>query len=509
MGALPLYFFGIMKRILGFDTDKYLQAQKKAIRKRMNQVGRLYLEFGGKLLADNHAARTLPGYDPQAKLRLLKELEKDMAIIYCVSAKQLADGKIRGDWGVGYDLATLKALKDLSKAELPVEGVVINRYEGESEAKIFAKRLKRKGIKVFKRKEIDEYPQDLDLILSPQGYGQDDYLKIDKPLIVVWGAGGGAGKLSTCLGQIYLDAQQGVDSGYAKLETFPVWDLSLDHPANVAYEASTADLGDTNMLDPFHLEAYDERAVNYNRDVEAFPIIKEIFNELLPKDNFCREYKSPTDMGVNFLSKGIIDDQVVRQAAKKEINFYLFRYRQEYSQGLLDKEVLKRMNLIMNKVNIGGTYLPPVEIARQARKEARKRKDKGDQGKNCGAAMELPNGEIVSGKNSPLLHAEAAVVLNALKKLSGIKDEHDLITKQVISQVKELKKEMQEDSYSLTCAETLLALSISCQSNPLAKKAQQNLKHLQNSFIHTTHIPSADDKKIFHKLNIWVSTDGN
>ncbi len=474
----------------------------------MKQVGRLYLEFGGKLLADNHAARTLPGYDPQAKLKLLKELEKDMAIIYCVSAKQLADGKIRGDWGVGYDLATLKAVEDLEKAGLPVEGVVINRYEGEAEAKIFAKRLKRNGIKVFKRKEIKEYPQNLDLILSPQGYGGDDYFQIAKSLIVVWGAGGGAGKLSTCLGQIYLDAQHGINSGYAKFETFPVWDLPLDHPVNVAYEASTADLGDTNMIDPFHLEAYQKSVVNYNRDIEAFPIIKEIFNKLLPQDNFCRQYKSPTDMGVNLLSNGIIDEEIVKQAAKKEINFYLFRYRQEYKQGLLNEDVLRRMNLIMNKVNIDETYLPPVSAARRAKKQAENQPDKGDQEVYCGAAIELPDGNVVCGKNSPLLHAEAAVVLNALKELAGIKDEHDLITENVISLVKDLKKEIKDDSYSLSCAETLLALSISSQTNPLAQKALKEISSLRNTYLHTSHLPSPEDANIFNKLDIWVSTDG-
>jgi len=469
---------------------------------------RLYLEFGGKLLKDYHAARTLPGYDPEAKLKLLKSLEKDIAVIYCISAKQLENGKIRGDFGIGYDLATLKALEKLKEAGLPVAGVVINRYEGEKEAQIFAKRLQRMDLSVYYRQEISDYPDNLDLILSKKGYGGDDYIDIDKQLIVVWGAGPGSGKLSTCLGQIYNDARKGLDSGYAKLETFPVWDLPLNHPVNVAYEASTADLGDNNLIDPFHLDAYEERAVNYNRDVEAFPIIKEIFNELLPEDNFCRQYQSPTDMGVNLLSQGIVDEKKVKQAAKKEINFYLFRYRQEYKKGLLDKEVLIRMSVLMKKVNINEEYLPTVKPARKARKKARKSENKGEKGVNCGAAIELKTGKVTSGKNSPLLHAESAVVLNALKVLAGIADEHDLITEEVIKQVRRLKKEIEKGSLSLTCSETLLALTISAQINPLAQKAVNQLENLRRCFMHTTHRPAPADDNLFRKLNIWVSTDG-
>lgn len=492
-----------------FSTKKYLDAQKKAIEERMQKTpARLYLEFGGKLLKDYHAARTLPGYDPEAKLRLLKSLKKDMSVIYCISAKQLENGKIRGDWGLGYDLATLKTLEKLKKAGLPVAGVVINRYEGESEAKIFAKRLRRLGLSVHYRREISNYPDDLDLILSDNGYGRDDYLDIDKQLIVVWGAGPGSGKLSTCLGQIYHDGQRGLDSGYAKLETFPVWDLPLNHPINVAYEAATADLGDNNMIDPFHLDAYGEKTINYNRDVEAFPIIKEIFDKLFKKDNYCCQYQSPTDMGVNLLSTGIINEKEVKQAAKKEINFYLFRYRQEYKQGLVDEEVLNRMSVLLKKVEINETFLPTVTPAHQVRKEAEKSKDKGEKGVNCGAAIELKNGEVVSGKNSPLLHAESAAVLNSLKILADINDSHDLITEEVIKQVRKLKRQIGESSLSLTCSETLVALTISTQINPLAQKALKQLPKLSGCFMHTTHRPAPADTNLFRKLNIWISTDG-
>lgn len=492
-----------------FSTKKYLDAQKQAIEKRMQKTpARLYLEFGGKLLKDYHAARTLPGYDPEAKLKLLRGLKKDMAVIYCISAKQLENGKIRGDWGIGYDLATIKTLEKLKRAGLPVAGVVINRYEGESEAKIFAKRLKRMNLSVHYRREIPDYPDDLDLILSGEGYGRDEYLDIDKQLIVVWGAGPGSGKLSTCLGQIYHDAQKGLNSGYAKLETFPVWDLDLNHSVNVAYEAATADLGDNNLIDPFHLDAYDKKAVNYNRDVEAFPIIRAIFTKLLPEDNYCRQYQSPTDMGVNLLSRGIVDEEKVKQAAKKEINFYLFRYRQEYKKGLVDEKVLNRMSVLMKKVDIGEDFLPTVLSTRQARKEAEEKNNKGEAGINCGAAIELVDGQVISGKNSPLLHAESAAILNSLKVLADIDDAHDLITKDVIKQVKKLKKQIGEKSVSLTCSEALVALTISAQINPLAQKALNQLEKLKNCFMHTTHCPVPADSNLFRKLNIWVSTDG-
>jgi len=493
----------------GFDTKKYLAAQKKAIEERLTKFsGRLYLEFGGKLIDDFHASRTLPGYDSNAKMLLLKSLNRDLEILYCVSAKQLANGKIRGDWEIGYDLVTIKALEDLGSFGLPVLGVVINRFEGESEAKILEKRLKRMGVKVFKRYEIDGYPNDVDNILGSRGYGRDDYIKTKKPLVIVWGAGPGSGKLSTCLGQIYQDAKYGLNSGYTKFETFPVWNLPLDHPVNIAYEAATADLGDFNLIDPFHLRAYKKVAVNYNRDVEAFPIIKTIFEKILSQKNFSCYYRSPTDMGFNVLKEGIIDDKTVCEAAKKEVVFYLFRYRQEYKRGLVDERTIERMNTIMKRLRINEQYLKVVPAARRAREEALKRKDKGERGIYCGAAIELPNREIITGKNSPLLHAEAAAVLNAIKVLGNITNDLDLISPSVIKQINKFKKQINEKSQSLNCAEALLALAVSVQANPLAQKAQCFLGNLGGCFMHTTHDLSPADKSIFRKLGVWVSTDG-
>lgn len=494
---------------LGFDTKKYLLAQKRKIEERLVKFsGRLYLEFGGKLLDDFHAARTLPGYDPNAKLLLLKSLKKEMGILYCISAKQLAEGKIRGDWGIGYDLATIKILEDLERNDLPLIGVVINRFEGEYEAEKFEARLKRLKIAVFKRKEIKGYPNDLNLILNKKGFGSDDYVKVKRPLVVVWGAGPGSGKLSTCLGQIYNDNLCGIDSGYAKFETFPVWDLPLEHPANVAYEAATADLGDYNLVDPFHYQAYGKVVVNYNRDVDCFPIIKAVFNEITGPKSFSRQYQSPTDMGFNVLKQGICSDKVVCEAAKKEINFYLFRYRQEFRQGLVSEKTLERMETLMYRVGIKENYLPTVSAARQALEKAKKQKGKGEKGIYCGAAIELGNSRVVTGKNSPLLHAEAAAILNAIKVLANIPDNLDLISPQIIRQINNLKKQINEKYFSLNCSEALLALAVSSQQNPLAGKAQKFLSGLKGCFIHTTHQISSADESIFRKLGIWVSTDG-
>lgn len=498
-----------MKPSLAFSTDKYLKAQKEAIEERLSKFsGRLYLEFGGKLLDDFHATRTLPGYDPNAKLTLLKSLKKKLGILYCVSAKQLSNGKIRGDLGIGYDLATLKALETLKKNKLPVIGVVINRYEGEVEAKNFERRLENMDIPVYKRKEIVGYPNDLNLILSDKGYGADDHVKTDKSLIVVWGAGPGSGKLSTCLGQIYLDEKLGINSGYAKFETFPVWDLPLDHPVNIAYEAATADLGDFNLIDPLHLKAHQKQAVNYNRDVEAFPIIKATFEKILSKNNFSRNYCSPTDMGFNVLSSGMINDSEICLAAKKEINFYLFRYRQEFKKGLVSKEVLDRMDNLLRKIDITEEYLPTVLIARNCKKSAESQKNKGEDGVYCGSAIELKDGTIVTGKNSPLLHAEAAMVLNAIKVLAKISDDTELISPLVIKQINKLNQQIGDTSLSLNCSETLLALAASTASNPLALKAQSFLSGLRGCYMHSTHKLSSADESIFRKLGIWVSTDG-
>lgn len=494
---------------IGFSTKKYLDAQQAAIKERLSQFpGKLYLEFGGKLIEDFHATRTLPGYDPDAKVSLLLSLKQNLEIIYCISAKQLQQKKIRGDLNMTYDLATFKALDDFKRFGLPLHSVVINRFDGEHEAIIFKKRLERNGIKVHVRNEIKNYPNNIENILSKKGYGKDPHLKTKKQLIVVWGAGPGSGKLSTCLGQVYLDQTKGINSGYAKFETFPIWDLPLNHPVNIAYEAATADLGDFNLIDPFHLKKHKKRTVNYNRDVEAFPIIQKLIKKMIPEDNFMREYFSPTDMGVNMAKQGILNDKIVSDAAKKEITFFLFRYRNEYKRGLIDKDVLERMEKVMNKLKLKETHIKTVSAARKAAKDAEKKRGKGEDNIYCGAAIELPDFRIISGKNSPLLYAEASAVMNAIKVLTGIPDSYELISKQIIQQINSQKDLIGEQSKSLTTAEALLALAVSALNNPLAKKAQKGLKQLQNCYFHTTHSLAKEDEAIFRKLGIWVTTDG-
>jgi len=494
----------------GFDTEKYLKIQTEAIKKRLAKFKhRLYLEIGGKLYGDFHAARTLPGYDPDVKLLLLKNLKKEMEIIFCVSAKQLSSHKLRGDWGIGYDLATINVLEDLKSFGFPVKTVIINRFAKEKEADILKKRLQRKGYKVYLRYEIKNYPQDLGLVLSKDGYGQDNYIKTEKPLIVVWGIGPGSGKLSTCLGQIYHDQKKGLNSGYAKFETFPIWNLALEHPVNLAYEAATADLGDFNLIDSFHLKAYGKTVINYNRDVEAFPILASLIQKIISKDNFMVHYRSPTDMGVNMMRKGIINEEIVCQAAKREMVFYLFRYQQEYHKGIVDKKILTKMKSLFKKAEISENDLPTVSAARQAKKEAEESKEKGEKGIYCGSAIELKNGKIITGKNSSLLHAEAACLLNAIKSLAGIPDSIDLLSPRVIESFNEVKGEiLQEKSKSLEANEVLAALAISGPSNSTVKKALKKLPNLKNCYFHTTHLPARGDSVLFRKLGIWVSTDG-
>ncbi|MFH1780995.1 MAG: DUF1846 domain-containing protein [Patescibacteria group bacterium] len=493
----------------GFSTKKYLDAQAEAIKERFSKFpGRLYLEFGGKLIDDFHATRTLPGYEPNAKVSLLLSLKKNLEIIYCISAKQLQQRKIRGDLNLPYNQATLKALTDLKGFNLPLLCVVINRYNGETEADIFKKRLERMGIKVYLRHEIKNYPNNLSNILGKNGYGKDPYIKTTKPLVVVWGAGPGSGKLSTCLGQIYLDQKKGLNSGYAKFETFPVWDLPLNHPINWAYEAATADLGDYNLIDPFHKKYHKKIAVNYNRDVEAFPIIEKLIKQMIPKNNFMHQYYSPTDMGVNQIAKGIIDDKILCEAAKKEIVFFLFRYRNEYNRGLVDKEVITRMEKLMKKLKLTENSLKTVPAARKACQIAKTQKNKGEGKICCGSAIELHNGEIITGKNSPLLYSEASAILNAIKSITEIPDSYELISKQIIKKINSQKQLLGENSNSLTTAEALLALAVSSITNPLAKKAQTALQQLENCYFHSTHHLSLDDEAIFRKLGIWVTTDG-
>ena len=492
----------------GFDSDTYLEEQAKAIVERVQKFGgRLYLEFGGKLCFDLHAARVLPGYDPKNKIKLLKMLE-DSEIVYCVCAKDLQKGTIRQDFGLTYDNQTLKAIDDLAERGLEVSAVVITRYEGEEAAKRFRRKLKNLGIKVFVQTEIEGYPKDIDFVVSDDGLGKMTYVPVKGKIIIVTGAGGGSGKMAFCLSQIYHEHKKGLNSGFAKFETFPIWNLPLKHPVNVAYEAATANLLDEIMVDPFHKAAYGVEAVNYNRDIENFAIMENVFERIVQKENSVNEYKSPTDMGVNTAKKGILDDGVCRKAAKQEIIRRYFRYKEEFLKGLHSKRTIERMEEIMEKVGLKEIHRKVVMPARKAAEQARNQKDKGNKGIYSGAALELGNGKIVTGKNSPLLHSESAVVLNAIKELAKIPDKVHLLSYEIIRQINHFKiKTLNEKSESLNLNETLIALSISAAKVEKARKAIEKLKELEGCEMHTTHTPTNGDYQALRKLKINVTTD--
>ncbi|MGE5560360.1 MAG: DUF1846 domain-containing protein [Chloroflexota bacterium] len=492
----------------GFSTEKYLAAQTQAIKDRVAKFsGRLYLEFGGKLIEDYHAARVLPGYDPDAKINILRALQKDSDLVFCVSAHDIQRGRIRGDFGLTYDNATLKTIEDLGERGLEVTAVIISRFTGEESAQRFRDYLENRGVRTYLQPEITGYPTDIDRIVSDAGYGAYPYIQSDKHLIVVTGAGPGSGKMGTCLAQVYLDARAGRTSGYAKFETFPIWNLSLAHPVNLAYEAATADLADKNMIDPFHLEAYGIEAVNYNRDVENFAIMRQIISRIISHDNPMAQYRSPTDMGVNMAGAGIIDDAVVREAGRQEIIRRFFRYNWEVLRRVENQETADRVRLLMSEQEIAPTDRAVVQPARRVAEDA-EAQGEGHQGVFCGAAIELPDGTIVTGKNSPLLHAESAAIINAIKQLAQIPDGIHLLAPGVLESISHLKiEEMGGRAPSLNVAETLVCLAMSSATNPTTQAAIRCLSRLRGCEMHTTHAPSRGDEDALRKLGINFTTD--
>jgi len=493
---------------IGFNNDKYLAEQSKAIIERVKKFDhKLYLEFGGKLCYDNHASRVLPGYDPRVKLRLLKMLGDQVEIVFCIYAKDIEMGRLRGDWGMTYDMVTLFTIDDLKDSGLNVSSVVLTRFKGEHQAVRFLNRVERMGIATYIHKEIKGYPSDVDTIVSDKGYGKNSYIRTKKPIIVVTAPGPGSGKLATCLSQMYHDHKKGTHSGYAKFETFPIWNLPLKHPVNVAYESATADIQDYNLVDPFHLNAYKKKSINYNRDVEAFPILHEILRRIVGAGSKDIMYNSPTDMGVNRIASGIVNDDVVRAAAKQEIIRRYFRYRWEFMIGSQSKETVERSKGIVDALGLTEDDRRPVVYARKALRHAKK-KNKGYNGVFCGAAIELPSGKVITGKNSPLLHAASAAILNAIKKLARIPDEIDLLPKVVINNIGMLKKStLGMRSESLDVEEILVTLSISATNNPAAEAGMKKLGELKGCEMHLTHIPSEGDEGGLRKLGINVTTD--
>jgi len=490
---------------IGFDNDTYLAEQSAEILRRIGQFGdKLFLEFGGKLLYDYHAARVLPGFDPNVKMRLLQKLADQVDIILCIHAGDIEHKKMRADFGISYDADALKLIDDLREWGIEVTAVVITRFEEQPAAIQFKNKLERRGIAVFTHKFTKGYPTHIEMIVSEEGYGANAYIPTAKPIVVVTGPGPGSGKLATALSQLYHERKRGIRAGYAKFETFPIWNLPLKHPVNVAYEAATADLRDFNMIDSHHLEAYNERTVNYNRDVEAFPLLRRIIEKITGEP--C-PYKSPTDMGVNRAGFGIIDDSAVREAAVQEIIRRYFRYTTEYALGMMDKGTVERAELIMEEIGARPEDRPVVVPARRAAGEAQRR-GKGNEGIFCGAAVELPDGTIITGMNSPLLHSSAALILNAAKHLAGIPARIDLLPKNIIESLSHFKRDVLEKKrLSLDLEETLIALSISGANNPAAQAAVEKLKELRGCDVHTTHIPAPGDEAGLRKLGLNLTCD--
>ncbi|NMC05096.1 MAG: DUF1846 domain-containing protein [Candidatus Lokiarchaeota archaeon] len=496
---------------LGFDSDVYLKQQSQYIVERAKNLGldRLYIEFGGKFIYDMHAARILPGFDPNAKIKLLQVLKDRTDIIICVFAGDIERRKMRADFGITYDADVLKLVDDLREWGLEPKAVIITRFDNQALVKQFMDKLTRRDINVFTHRAIKGYPADLDLVVSDEGYGSNPYIEVSKPICVVTAPGPNSGKMATCLSQLYHEHKRGIKTGYAKFETFPIWNLPLKHPVNVAYESATADLGDFNCVDPFHLEAYNQVSINYNRDVEAFPLLKKIIERIMGASNV--PYKSPTDMGVNRAGFAITDDLACQAAAKQELIRRYFRYSCEYAIGAAAQKTVERAELLMKELNLGPADRLVVGPARRAAEDA-KHKGKGDGDVYCGAAIELDDGQgtIVTGKNSPLMHASSAVVLNAIKRLAGIPDKIDLISKNVLESIGHLKKDVfLVKNVSLDLGEALIALGISATTNPTAQFAMEKLKDLKGCEMHMTHMPTPGDEAGLRRLGLNVTSDPN
>ncbi|MBQ3147156.1 MAG: DUF1846 domain-containing protein [Oscillospiraceae bacterium] len=480
---------------VAFDNEKYLQTQSEHIRQRLAQFGgKLYLEFGGKLYDDNHAARVLPGFQPDSKLRMLLQLKDQVEMVIAINAADIEKNKIRGDLGITYDRDVIRLIGIFRDFGLYVSSVVLTRYHGQAAAKAFQARLEGMGLRVYRHYAIEGYPSNTTYVVSDEGFGRNDYIETTRELVVVTAPGPGSGKLATCLSQLYHEHKRGVRAGYAKFETFPVWNLPLNHPVNLAYEAATADLSDVNMLDPFHLEAYGVTTVNYNRDVEAFPVLETMFQRIL---GTC-PYKSPTDMGVNMVGNCIVDDEQAKNASRQEIVRRYYAALCEQKQGKCTDEVVRKLELLMRKAQVDVSSRHVVEAALALAEKTEK----------PAAAIELPDGRIITGKTSNLLGASSALLLNALKALGGIQDELHLISPVVIDPIQHLKvNHLGNRNPRLHTDEVLIALSISAATNPTAKLAMDQLAKLRGCEVHSSVILSAVDEKTFKRLGVNLTCE--
>lgn len=480
---------------IGFDNEKYLTMQSEHIRQRISQFdNKLYLEFGGKLFDDYHAARVLPGFAPNSKLRLLKQFGSQAEIVIVISAKDIEKNKVRGDLGITYDLDVLRLMDSFRDNDLYVGSVVITQYSGQESAMLFKNRLENLDIRVYMHYNINGYPSNIPLIVSDEGYGKNDYIETTRPLVIITAPGPGSGKMATCLSQLYHEHKRGIHAGYAKFETFPIWNLPLKHPVNLAYEAATADLNDVNMIDPFHLDAYNITTVNYNRDVEIFPVLNTIFEKIYGKS----PYKSPTDMGVNMAGNCICNDHVCREASCQEIVRRYFAALDRLLEGACSEKEIQKLELLMNQANVS---VQDRRVVGAALERARKTHAPA-------AALELDDGRIITGKTSNLLGASAALLLNVLKELAGIDHGLHVISPESIEPIQKLKVAyLKSKNPRLHTDEVLIALSASAAGSLNAKKALEQLPKLKGCQAHTSVMLSDVDIKIFKKLDVQLTCE--
>lgn len=479
-----------------FDNDKYIAKQTEKILERIELFkGKLYLEFGGKLFDDYHAARVLPGFDVNGKAKLLQHLKDQAEIIFCINAGDIEKNKIRADLGITYDLDMLRLIDNLRGMGLYVGSVVITQYTEQHAAEVFRQRLERRGVKTYVHKHTKGYPNETELIVSDEGYGMNPYIQTERPLVVVTAPGPGSGKLATCLSQLYHEYKRGTAAGYAKFETFPIWNLPLKHPVNMAYEAATSDLNDVNMIDPFHLEAYGKTAVNYNRDIDAFPIVKAIFNKITGNKDY---YKSPTDMGVNMAGYAIVDDERCREAACQEVIRRYYNAQCDFKRGSASAEALQKNLMLMKQLELEPSFRAVVAPA-----IAKSKKENVP-----AAAIGMPDGTIITGKTTELMNNVSSMLLNAIKHLGNIADEIRLISPMVLEPILKLKSTaLKEVDPILNIEDVLIALSISAAMNPMADVAMEKLKELDGCEVHSTCMLTQVDESALKKLNVNLTCE--
>ena len=479
----------------GFDNDKYLRIQSEHISERVAQFGnKLYLELGGKLFDDYHASRVLPGFQPDSKLKMLSKLSDRIEIVIVISATDIEKNKVRGDLGITYDMGVLRLRKEFQNRGFMVGSVVITHYNGQSSADAFRAKLERMGIRTYCHYMIDGYPTNVKLIASDEGFGKNDYIETTRPLVIVTAPGPGSGKMAVCLSQLYNEHKRGIQAGYAKFETFPVWSLPLKHPVNIAYEAATADLNDVNMIDPFHLDAYGKTAINYNRDIEIFPVLNALFEGIYGES----PYKSPTDMGVNMVGFCISDDEVCREASKNEIVLRYFQALNKLAQGDGNEAEVDKIELLFKQAGIDTSYRKPIAVARERAERS---------GRPC-SAIELQDGSIISAETSDLLGPSAALILNAIKHLAGIDHSVKLIPQELIEPIQHTKTAyLRGHNPRLHTDEVLVALSVLSTRDENARKALEQLPELKGCQVHSTVMLGEVDHKIFKKLGVGLTCD--